>query len=292
MRKTTEFRKLINGENILVLPVAYDAIAAKMINKIGFQAVALGGYAASATLLGVPDLSLLTFTEMVNYTRNVVEAVDIPVFTDADTGYGNVTNVRRAIREFEKAGAAGLFIEDQTFPLRCGGMEGKQVIAVNEMVAKIRAAVDARTDPDFVIMARTDAFDLLGADAAIERGIRYREAGADLICVAAQLTRADMIMVNREIEAPTMAIQMEGLWGPMLTNKDFEEAGYNVVVYPGSTLYAAAWAVKGVLEELMDKGTTRGYIDKMITFNDFNQFIGLGEIRTKESQYYMEAGLL
>ncbi len=284
--KATEFKRLIMGKDILVLPGAYDATAAKIIEKVGFKAVALGGYPATATLLGKPDISLLSLVEMVTYTRNIVEAVDIPVFTDADTGYGGVPNVVRTVREFEKTGVAGLFIEDQLFPKRCGHMEGKQVISVSDMIAKIKAAVDTREDPDFVIMARTDALGVLGIEEAIDRGNRYRQAGADLIFVEAPLSREDMVRINREIDAPTMAIQIEGGKTPLLTVKDLEQIGYNVVVYPISSLYAAAWAVRKLMEELMDRGTTRLFIDRMITFNNFNDLMGLDEVREKELYYY------
>jgi methylisocitrate lyase len=204
MKKTTLLKKLILDEEILVMPGAYDATSARIVEKAGFKSVTLGGYPASACLLGKPDLSLLTLPEMVNHTRNIVEAVDIPVFTDGDTGHGNTLNVMRTVREFEKAGAAGMLIEDQLFPKRCGHMEGKQVIETDDMVAKIKAAVDARMDNDFVIMARTDALGVLGIDEATERANRYREAGADLIFVEAPTTGEQMLRINREVNAPTM----------------------------------------------------------------------------------------
>jgi len=288
MKKTTFFRKLILDKEILVMPAAYDAVAAKIIEQVGFKAVSLGGYATSASLLGKPDVALVTLTEMATQTRNVSEAVYIPVFVDGDTGHGNVTNVIRTVREFEKAGAAGLFIEDQRFPKRCGHMEGKQIISVEEMIPKIKAAVDSREDPDFIIMARTDALAIHGVDEAIDRANQYREAGADLLFVEAPTSREELIQINSQVDAPTMAIQGEGGRTPMFTPKEFEEMGYNVVVYPGSALYAAAWAVRSVMEELMTTGTTKGFMDRMITFSDFNQLIGLDDIREKESHYYKE----
>jgi carboxyvinyl-carboxyphosphonate phosphorylmutase len=288
MKRTTLFKNLILDKEILIMPGAYDAMAAKIIEQAGFKAVTLGGYPTSASLLGKPDLSLLTLTEIVTHTRNIVEAVNIPVFTDGDTGHGNVTNVMRTVREFEKTGAAGLFIEDQVFPKRCGHMEGKQVIPAEEMIPKIKAAVDVREDPDFIIMARTDALAIYGIDEAIERANKYREAGADLIFVEAPTSKEEMIKINHEINAPTMTIQIEGGKTPMFTAREFEEIGYNVVVFPISTLYAAAWAVRNVMEELIVKGTTRECMDKMIAFTDFNQLIGLHEIRKKEGYYYKE----
>ena len=169
MRKTTRLKELILDPEILVMPGAHDSLVARIIEQAGFQGVTLGGYPATANLLGKPDVSLLTMTEMVEYTRRICGAVDIPVFTDGDTGYGNVTNVFRTVKEMERAGAAGMFIEDQVFPKRCGHMEGKQVIPAEEMMAKIKAALDARTDPDFILMARTDALAVHGIEEAIRR---------------------------------------------------------------------------------------------------------------------------
>ena len=288
MKRTTLFKKLIMNEDILVMPVAYDAVAAKITEQVGFKAIALGGYATSASLLGKPDMSLLTLTEIVNHARNIAEAVSIPVFADGDTGHGNVINVIRMVRELEKAGLAGFFIEDQVFPKRCGHLEGKQVVAAEEMIAKIKAAVDTREDPDFVIMARTDALAIYGLDEAIDRANKYREAGADLLFVEAPTSKEEMIRINEEINGPTMAIQGEGAKTPLVNVKELESLGYSVVVYPGSALYAAAWAVRKVMEELLAKGTTAGYLNKMLTFNDFNHMIGLPEVMEKEKYYYMD----
>jgi len=286
MKKTTLLKKMIMDKEILVMPGAYDATSARIIEKAGFKSVTLGGYPTSACLLGRPDLSLLTLPEMVNHTRNIAEAVDVPVFTDGDTGHGNTLNVMRTVREMEKAGAAGMFIEDQLFPKRCGHMEGKQVIEADDMVAKLKAAVDARMDQDFVIMARTDALGVNGIDDAIERANRYHAAGADLIFVEAPTTREQMLRINREVNAPTMVIQLEGGKTPMMTAKELEEIGYNVVVYPISALYAAAWAVKQLMDELMAKGTTAGFMDRMTYFHDFNELMDLNNLRKKESSFY------
>jgi carboxyvinyl-carboxyphosphonate phosphorylmutase len=288
MRKTSLLKKLILDKEILVMPGAHDALSAKIIEMVGFKAVTMGGYAASAASLAKPDVSLLSLTEYVNIVRNIVEAVDLPLFVDGDTGHGNVTNVQRTIQLFENAGVAGLFIEDQVFPKRCGHMEGKQIISTMEMVAKIKAAVDARVDQDLVIMARTDAFATDGLDEAIERGNRYAEAGADLIFVEAPTSREDMLRSNREIKAPTNAIQIEGGKTPLLTVKELEELGFNVVVYPNVTVYATAWALKGLWEGLKKNGSTKHWLDKIIPFNEFNTLIGLDKIRELESYYYKD----
>jgi methylisocitrate lyase len=288
MKKTTLFRKLMLDKEIFVIPGCHDALSAKIVELVGFKAVTMGGYAASAASLAKPDVSLLTLTEYVNIARNVVQAVDLPLFVDGDTGHGNVTNVGRTVRVFENAGVAALFIEDQVFPKRCGHMEGKQIIPTAEMVAKVKAAVDARVDNDLVIMARTDAIAVYGIDDAIERANLYREAGADLIFVEAPRSVEEMRRINTNVDAPTLAIQLEGGKTPLLTTKDLQEIGFNVVVYPNATVYATAWALKGLWETLKKEGTTRSFTDRMIGFDDFNTLVGLDKIRELESFYYRD----
>jgi 2,3-dimethylmalate lyase len=288
MKKTTLFRKLMLDKEIFVIPGCHDALSAKIVELVGFKAVTMGGYAASAASLAKPDVSLLTLTEYVNIARNIVQAVDLPLFVDGDTGHGNVTNVGRTVRVFENAGVAALFIEDQVFPKRCGHMEGKQIIATAEMVAKVKAAVDARVDEDLVIMARTDAIAVYGIDDAIERANLYREAGADLIFVEAPRSVEEMKRINKNVDAPTLAIQIEGGKTPLLTTKDLQEIGFNVVVYPNATVYATAWALKGLWETLKKEGTTRSFTDRMIGFDDFNTLVGLDKIRELESFYYRD----
>lgn len=286
MRKTTRFKQLILDDEILVLPGAYDALSAKIVEQAGFKAVTLGGYPASASLLAKPDVSLLSLSEMVDHLRHIVDAVDIPVFGDGDTGHGNVTNVARTIRLFENAGAAGLFIEDQVFPKRCGHMEGKQVVLVEEMCAKIKAAVDARRDPDLVIMARTDALAVYGVEAAIERGNRYREAGADLIFIEAPQSIDDMRRITKEVKAPLLANMVEGGKTPILLASELQAIGYSAVAFPLSTLYAAAWALREVMRKLAGEGSTKSHLGQMVLFEDFNHLVGLEEVRKNESRYY------
>ena len=288
MKKTALFRKLMLDKEIFVIPGCHDALSAKIVELVGFKAVTMGGYAASAASLAKPDVSLLTLTEYVNIARNIVQAVDLPLFVDGDTGHGNVTNVGRTVRVFENAGVAALFIEDQVFPKRCGHMEGKQIIPTAEMVAKVKAAVDARVDEDLVIMARTDAIAVYGIDDAIERANLYREAGADLIFVEAPRSVEEMKRINTNVEAPTLAIQLEGGKTPLLTTKDLQEIGFSVVVYPNATVYATAWALKGLWETLKKEGTTRSFTDRMIGFDDFNTLVGLDKIRELESFYYRD----
>ncbi len=288
MKKTTLFKKLVLDDEILVLPGAYDALSAKIVEQTGFKAVTFGGYPASGSLLAKPDVSLLTMTEMVNQARYITEAVDIPLFVDADTGHGNVTNVARTVKEFERAGVAGLFIEDQVFPKRCGHMEGKQVVLTDEMVTKIKAAVDARMDNDLVIMARTDSLAVCGINEAIERGNRYAEAGADIIFIEAPPSIDDMRRVCSEVKAPMSANMVEGGKTPILTAKELQNIGYSIATFPLSTLYAAAYGVRSVMETLFKTGTTASYMDKMITFTDFNNLVGLDTVREVELHYYKD----
>ena len=230
VRKTKLLKDLILAPEILVMPGAHDALSARIIESVGFKAVSLGGAGASICTLGKADVSLMTLTEMATHIRNIAEAVDIPVFADGDTGHGNVTNVIRTTREFEKAGAAG-FYRDQEYPKRCGHTEGKRVIPVEEMVPKIKAAVDARVDSDLVIMARTDALGVNGIEDAIERANKYHEAGADMIFVEALTSKEQMIRVRREIPGPLMASQVEQGKTPIMNIKELEEMGFNAVVY-------------------------------------------------------------
>jgi methylisocitrate lyase len=285
MKKTTLLKRCILAPEILVMPGAHDALSARIIEKTGFSAFFVGGYSATAALLGKPDISLLTLTEMVGHAARLSEAVDIPFLMDADTGYGGVLNVARTVREMERAGAAGLFIEDQVFPKRCGHMEGKQVIAAEDMIAKIKAALDARSDPDFIIMARTDALAVIGIQEAIERGNLYHEAGADVIFVEAPMSRKEMRRINREIDAPTVANMVEGGKTPFLRAGELETLGFNLALFPVSATYALAKAVQDIMLELMQTGTTKGFANRMWLFDDFFRFIDVEALRAKERGY-------
>jgi methylisocitrate lyase len=290
MKKTSLLKQLIMAKDILIMPGAFDALSAKIVEQAGFKCTTLGGYPTSAVRLAKPDVSLLTLTEMVEHTRYIADAVDIPLLVDGDTGHGNITNVIRTVKQFENAGAAGLFLEDQVFPKRCGHMEGKQVIQAEEMIAKLKAAVDTRVDEDFIIMARTDALSVYGIDEAIERGNRYRGAGADLIFIEAPPSIDDMKKINRDVNAPTSANMVEGGRTPIIPAKELEEIGYAVATFPLSSLYAMAWAVRWVMGELSKSGTTKGCFERMTIFNEFNELVGLQAIRDVEAHYY--SGLL
>jgi methylisocitrate lyase len=285
MKKTTLFKQYILSDDILVMPGAHDTLCARIIEAAGHKALTMGGYSISASLLGRPDVSLLTLTEMADCYRRVADRVDIPLFVDGDTGFGGVLNVRRTVKEFERAGAAGMFIEDQVFPKRCGHMKEKQVIPAQEMVAKVKAAVDARVDEDFVIMARTDALAVNGLGDAVDRGNRYRMAGADLIFVEAPTSVDQMRAITAGIEAPTLANNVEGGRSPVLSARELQNIGYSAVVFPVAASYVVADAVKKLMLEIKASGTTDGFRDRMVDFDQFNELIGLENLRSLEKEF-------
>jgi 2,3-dimethylmalate lyase len=285
MTTRTLFRQLVESPDILMMVGVPDALSARLAQQAGFKAVALSGYSASASRLGAPDVGLLTMTEMADYVRRVVGAVEVPVLADGDNGHGNATNVMRTMREFERAGAAAVFFEDQVLPKRCGHMSGKQVIPADEMVAKIKAAVDARVDPNLSIMARTDALGVNGVDDAIERMQQYLEAGADMSFVESPTSVDQMRRITREIKAPNMANMVEGGRTPNLTAHDLQGLGYAIVVFPTILVYTMARALQGALAHLQQAGTTAGFGGAM-QFEEFNRVIGLEELRQAETRLY------
>ena len=286
MKKTTLLKKYIFDDDILVMPGAHDVLCARIIEKTGFKALTMGGYSASASLLGQPDVSLLSMTEMVDAYRRVTDTVDIPLFVDGDTGFGGVLNVRRTVREITRAGAAGMFIEDQVFPKRCGHMEGKEVIPSAEMVAKIKAAVDTRTDDDFIIMARTDALAVHGIDDAVERGNLYHQAGADMIFIEAPTSIEQMKHITSQVPCPTLANNIEGGKSPVLSAADLQDIGYDVVVFPVAATYAVAKAVGDLMAAIKTTGTTESFHEHMFSFEEFSRLIDLVQLRRKENSYY------
>jgi 2-methylisocitrate lyase-like PEP mutase family enzyme len=285
MKKTALLRKLIEDEEILMIPVAHDALCARIAEQSGFKAIFTAGYANSAALLGMPDVSLLTLTEMLDVASRIADAVSIPVFADGDTGHGNISNVIRTVQQFERAGAAGLFIEDQVQPKRCGHMAGKQVITPREMVSKIKAALDARQDPDFIIMARTDAIAVNGIDDAIQRANLYRDAGADLIFVEAPESVEQMRRIIREVDAHHMVNMLPGGRTPLLNARELQEIGYSAVAYATACTYTIAKAVRELFESLHKTGTTAGFEDRMMSFDEFNRLVGLERIREQEEAF-------
>ncbi len=278
-------KDFIKRGELLVSPGAFNSISAKIVEQSGFDSVYMTGYGAAANLLGSPDIGLLSASEMIKHLSYMSESVDIPIIADADTGYGNVLNMYRTVREYEKAGAAAIQIEDQCWPKRCGHMDGKQVISAEEMAAKIRAAVDARQDEDTVIIARTDALAPIGFDEAIRRGNLYKEAGADVIFVEAPPDIDKLKQIPKLVKAPILANMIEGGKTPVLSAEELQNLGFAIAIYPLSTLYVMTKAVKDLLYELKNTGTTQGKIGNMIDFPEFNEIVQLSKIRETEQKY-------
>lgn len=282
MRRTARFRQLIDRPEILALPGAHDALSARLIELAGFEALTAGGYAAHATLLGAPDIGQLGLAEMADHYARLCDATSLPLLADADTGYGTAIHVARTVRAYERAGVAALFLEDQVAPKRCGHMDGKRVVPVTEMIAKVKAAVDARVDPDLVIMARTDARAIEGLEAAIERAQLYRDAGADLIFVEAPLTADEMARICSEIPAPCMANHVEGGKTPLLTAAQLEDIGYACVAYPVAATYAIAHTLRRLYGALRETGDTVALQGEMLSFAGFHEIVRLPALREME----------
>ena len=278
-------RKILQDPEILIAPGAHNAFTAKIIEQAGFKAVYLTGSGAAMDLLGLPDLGFLTMSEMVAHARNIVQATSLPVIADADTGYGNALNVMRTVREYEGAGVAGLHIEDQVAPKRCGHFSGKEVISREEMIGKIKAALDSRRDQNLVVIARTDARAVLGLQEAIERGVAYAEAGADMIFVDAPESAEELSLIARSIPAPLMANLSEGGKTPLLSAQELQDMGYKLVIYPRSAAGAAAKAIQELMAVLKRDGTTEKYLDRIISFEGRNQITGLAYYRELDKKY-------
>ena len=267
------------------MPFAYDALSAQLVQAAGFEAVGITGAGLAASLLGFPDVGWVTMTEVVTQVRNIVNAVDIPVYTDADTGYGNALNLMRTIREFEGAGLAGLFFEDQEAPKKCGHFEGKRVVAREVMVLKIKAALEARQDSDLVIVARTDARAVYGLEEAIARGRAYAEAGADAIFVEAPQSVEELQEVAAAIDAPLMVNMVEGGKTPLLGVDELAAMGYKLITFSNSVSRVAGWAMQEVLRELREKGTSAAFMDRMISFKERNDLLGLERVYELEKRF-------
>ena len=250
MRATTKLRQMLSEPGIIVAPGAYEGISARLIEAHGFRAVYLTGAGTAATVLGQPDLGLTTLTEMATHAAHVAGCISLPIIADADTGFGNALNVVRTVREYERAGVAALHLEDQVFPKKCGHIAGKQVIPAKEFAEKIRAAAEDRTDPDFLIIARTDARAVHGLDDAIERGNLYHEAGADVIFVEAPQSEEEIERVAREVKAPLLSNMVAGGKTPPVKYSKLEQLGYKIVIYPGLCMFAALRAVDAALADL------------------------------------------
>ena len=277
--------QLEDKNKIIVLPGVFDALSARIAEQVGFEAMFQTGYGSSAALLGMPDFGLLNAGETVDNARRIIHAVSVPVLVDVDTGYGNPLNVWRLVRELESLGAAGIFLEDQVWPKRCGHMVGKEVIPKDEYLPKLKAALEARKSKHFIVVARTDARAPMDLDEAIDRGNTYRKAGADVIFVEAPRSVEELKKVADEIGAPLVANMIEDGVTPNLPAEELLKIGYRIAVFPLSALYSATYAMREVLTELKNTGMTRNTRNIMITFKEFNRFVDLDKYMDLERRY-------
>jgi methylisocitrate lyase len=279
-------RKLLNDKSkSLIIPGVYDAIGAKIVEKVGFEAMFQTGYGTSATLLGMPDYGFIGSTETVDNARRICHAVSVPVIVDADTGYGNALSVDKLVRELEASGASGIFLEDQKWPKRCGHMQGKEVIPKDEYAEKLQAAINARSNEDFIIVARTDARATEGLDKAIERGLYYNKIGADVIFIEAPKTIQEMKKIGNAINAPLVANMIEGGATPISSASQLREMGYKIILYPLSVLFSNTYATLQILKELKRAGTTKKLEKTMTNFDQFNELVELSKYKKLEKQY-------
>jgi 2-methylisocitrate lyase-like PEP mutase family enzyme len=261
----------------LVVPGAYDAVSARLVEQAGFPAVYMTGFGVSAARLGLPDLGFTGLAEMVDQARNLASAVSIPLIADADTGYGNALQVRRTVQQYELAGVAALHLEDQVAPKRCGHLAGKQVVSREEFVGRIRAAVEARSDPDLLIIARTDAIAVTGFEDAIERARAAAGAGADVLFVEAPTTDEEIAALPRRLDRPLLFNYAPSGRSPLPPFARLHDLGYAIVILPVDLLFAATRAMQRVLAELRDRDATPQDPERLVSFQEFCQLIGLPE---------------
>lgn len=278
--------RLLAEKQFLLAPGVYDALSAKIARRAGFETMFVSGYSVAASQLGEPDIGLLTQTEIVDAARRICRSVDVPVIVDADTGYGGILNVVRTVRELIEAGAKGCFLEDQVWPKRCGHMSGKKVIEMGEHVRKLRAAVDARGDADFFLVARTDAREATDSlPEALRRAKAYKAAGVDAVFVEAPRSLDELKAIAREVEPPFVANMLEGGVTPILDRAELQALGFRIAVFPLTGLFAAARAQTELFAHLKATGTTRDQLDRLLTFHDFHEIVDLAGRRALDARY-------
>ena len=286
----SRLRALLGDHEVVVAPGASDALTARLIEKAGFPAVYVTGAGIANALLGAPDVGLTTLTEVAAQAAHIVASVEVPVFADADTGFGGIGNVQRTVREFERAGLAGLHMEDQSLPKRCGHFDGKSVVSKDEMVLRVHAAVDARTDDDLVIIARTDARGVEGLDAALERAALCVDAGADMIFVEGLLDEDEFRTVGRELAGvPLVANMVEGGKSPLLPARRLGELGFRLVIHANLALRLGALAIQRGLAELRQTGTSAGMLDRILPWDERQAIVGLADAAEMERRLLTRA---
>jgi 2-methylisocitrate lyase-like PEP mutase family enzyme len=285
-----QLRSLLARDQPILAPGAFDALSARVVEAAGFDAVYMTGFGSSASLLGQPDVGLLTENEMMENARRIAQAIAVPLIADADTGYGNPLNVIRTVREYERAGIAALHIEDQISPKKCGHMDRKRVIPAEEMAAKIRAAADARSTSGIVIIARTDARAIEGMDAALDRAERYRDAGADILFVEAPQSMQEIEAVAQRFSGTPLLFNWAegGQKTPHVALKDLSALGFKIIIYPISLLLAATQAMRAAAAQIRADGSPINLVTTLPSFKEFTDFIGLPDIKTIETRYGVE----
>ncbi|MBL8826565.1 MAG: methylisocitrate lyase [Planctomycetaceae bacterium] len=274
------------AESTILIPGAFNALVGRLIEDCGYQAMYLSGAAFSAGTLALPDIGLFTLSELAEHTRQLTRSTGLPVIVDADTGFGEAVNVERTMRELEAAGAAAIQLEDQRLPKRCGHLSGKQLVEPDEMVSKIRAAVSARDDDDFVIIARTDARGAIGLDAALDRAQRYLDAGADWIFPEALKTRDEFQEFADKIDAPLIANMTEFGQSPLLSLEELQSLGYAGVLMPVTLLRVAMKAVEAALVTIADEGSQRSLLDLMQTRQELYDLLGYNDYEQRDRKYF------
>ena len=278
-------KTMLKSKKPLVIPGVYDALGAKIAQKVGFDAMFQTGYGTSATLFGMPDYGFIGATETIDNARRICRSVSVPVIVDSDTGNGNALSVWKLVKELESSGAAGIFLGDQRWPKRCGHMQGKEVVPQEEYTEKLSAAIDARENKDFIIVARTDARATEGLDAAIERGKQNKKTGADAVFVEAPKSLDEMKRIGKEINAPLVANMIEGGATPLSSAETLNKMGFKIILYPLSVLYANTFATMNILKELKKSGETTKYKQKVVNFDQFNDLVELSKFRKMEKKY-------
>ena len=284
MRNTTRLRQLLARPGALMAPGVADALNARLVTRHGFEALYMTGAGTTAVRLGMPDVGLLTMTEMVDNAARIADASGLPLIADADNGYGGVLNVRRTIQAYERAGAAAVHLEDQEMPKRCGHLMGKRLVPAAEMVAKIRAAVDARSDADFVLIARTDAVAVEGFEQALERALLYREAGADVLFVEAP-SAEQLPKIAPRLKAPLLYNMATSGKTPFLGREEIERLGFKIIIYPNWVMLAAIRAASEVLATLKQTGSIAAMAKEVPSFKEFFDLLGMAEVQELEARY-------
>jgi len=282
---TTHLRQLIARRAAAIVPGAANALAARVIEDLGFEAIYVTGAGVANSYLGVPDIGLLTLRELVNHVAAMREAVALPLLVDADTGFGNALNTAKTIQQLERAGASGVQLEDQTFPKRCGHFAGKDVISAAVMIGKIKAAADARVDADFVIVARTDARAVEGLDAALDRAQAYIAAGADATFVEAPTSRDELARIATELTAPQVANMVFGGQTPLVDQAGLEDMGYGVVLYANAALQASVHGMQHVLGALKNAGALDAVADRLAGFDERQRLVGKDTFEARDARY-------